>query len=233
MDGYQKAKDENKINSQYEKLAELLKKSADESGKDVKDNPRGTSASPQSGTTPMEGKLMTWTQMLESMNEISDSIKMHDEDMMNDQITGTTTDVPTLNDSGSNDDELLAQLDKIFTPVLIMQGFETDSSDKIQEAMSEAAVFTEKSVIQFDNDTRMAQLIAVCARLIQRQKNTEKYRMFAKAYEIKKQMDLEMQKEEYDSAKLLAQKYLDNVATYNNSPVARNSAKALSSATQH
>ena len=79
----------------------------------------------------------------------------------------------------------------------------------------------------------MAQLIAICARLIQKQKNTENYQLFAKAHKIKKQADLNMQKDEYDAAKKLAQDYLKKVSVENNSPVARDAANALLPATQH
>ena len=45
-------------------------------------------------------------------------------------------------------------------------------------------------------------------------------------------MKLEIQKDEYDEAKELAQKYLVNVATSNNSSVARNAAQSLLPQTQ-
>lgn len=232
MDGTQKAVDETKINNQYQKLLSTFTKSADASGEKVKDNPKGFSGSTKPEKGPMDTELMSFTQMLESMDAITKSIDARHDDIMEQQVE----DVPAPTDSAQptgGDDELINELNRLFTPVLIMQGFENDSSDKIQEAMSEAAVLTEKSIIQFDDDTRMAQLISVCALLIARQKNTEKYQMYAKAHEIKKQMKLDIQKEEYDNAKTLAQKYLVNVSTTNNSPVARNAATALLPATQH
>ena len=96
-----------------------------------------------------------------------------------------------------------------------------------------ASVLTEQNIISFDNATRMAQLISKCAILLQQQKNTEQYRMYAKAAAIRNKMKLEMQKTEYDNAKALAQKYLVMVSTKNSSPIARDAANALLPETQH
>ena len=91
----------------------------------------------------------------------------------------------------------------------------------------------ERNIISFDNKTRMAQLISVCALLIARQKNSEKYQMYKKAAVIKNKMKLDIQKEEYEAAQSLAQKFLVKVATTNNSSVARDAANALLPETQH
>lgn len=217
--------DEEKINSQYEKLIRDNSKSFDSTDDNTKQKSVSIS-NPSSNNGPMKSNLMTWTKMLEFMDEISDSIEAHQDNTMEQNID----DVPAVNNvvnNETNDEELLSQLNKIFTPVLIMQGFENDVSDKIQDAMSEAAVFTEKNVIQFDDQTRMAQLISVCALLIARQKNTEKYQMYAKAHKVRNQMKLDIQKEEYDAAKDLAQKYLVKVSQTNSSSVARNAANEL------
>lgn len=223
------ATDENKINSQYQKLVNDSRKSGSAPISPINDNPNIKPAG-STVTGPMGGGMMTWTQMIESLNNVLDSIDSQSNDPGNDIVP---TDTPA-DDNVGGDDELIKQLNKIFTPVLIMQGFENDAADKINEQMSESSMeFVEKSVIQFDNDTRMAQLIAACAKLIARQKNSEKYQTYAKAYNVKKKMELEIQKDEYDAAKALAQKYLVNVSTTNNSPVARDAATALLPATQH
>jgi len=91
----------------------------------------------------------------------------------------------------------------------------------------------ERNIISFDNKTRMAQLISVCALLIARQKDTEKYQMYKKAAVIKNKMKLEIQKDHYDEAQALAQKFLVKVATTNNSSVARDAANDLLPETQH
>ena len=79
----------------------------------------------------------------------------------------------------------------------------------------------------------MSQLIAVCAKIIAKQKNTKAWQMFKKASVIKKEAALNMQKEEYENAKILAQKYLVAVSTTNPSSVARNAATELLPQTQH
>lgn len=225
--GYPKAMEEEKINSNYQKLLGAYKQSYQCAADNMKKDKR---AVVESGSS-----VLSWQQMLESMDDITDSIAAHDDDLIEEPIdAGLPATTDTSSDAAAGgDDELLDQLNKLFTPVLIMQGFETSSTDQIQEAMSEAAVFTEKNVIQFDDDTRMAQLISVCALLIARQKNSEKYQMFSKAHKVRKQMKLDIQKEEYDAAKTLAQKYLVKVSTTNNSSVARDAAKNLLPETQH
>lgn len=217
---------DSKMNSQYQKLTQQMKQSASAKSDDVKDNPNKIPVTVTSTEGPM-GHVSDYTKLLESLDTVSAGLDNINNDPMNDQV-GTNTD-----SSSVNQDELINELNRLFTPVLIMQGFENDSSDQIKEVLSESGLLTEKSVIQFDNDTRMAQLIAICARLIQKQKNTENYQLFAKANKIKKQADLNMQKDEYDTAKKLAQDYLKKVSVENNSPVARDAANALLPATQH
>ena len=209
----------NKLNSQYEKLLSNNSESAATFGK-------LNHGSESYASNNRGDNIMTFTQMLESLNDVSDSIDSYQNDLMNTEVDNQPTDI-------SGDDDLIDQLNKIFTPVLIMQGFENDSEDIIKEALSEASLLTEKSIIKFDDDTRMAQLRAVCALLIARKKNSEKYKMYSKAHEIKRKMKLDIQKEEYDEANTLAQKYLVSVSTTNNSPVARKAANALLPATQH
>ena len=175
--------------------------------------------------------VMTWSQMLESIDEITTSINNQPDNIEDTPIEGNlANEMPT---SEVDEEDLLNQLNTIFTPILVMQKFEGDVSDKIQDALSEAAVLTEKNIIKFDDATRMAQLISTCALLIARQKKSEKYQMYEKAAKLKNQMKLDIQKEEYDAAKSLAQKFLVKVSTTNNSPVARDAANDLLPETQH
>lgn len=225
--------DDNKMNSHYQSL--LKHNSQDEGGEgnDVQDNPHDKPTNGQNPTGPMKGKLMNWTKMLEAMDELSNSV---DEQISSDDgISSMNIEEPSAETDTNNgdDDDLLNQLDQIFTPILIMQGFEGDISDQIKEAYSEASVLTERTMISFDDSARMAQLISVCALLLSRKKNSEKYRMYAKAAEMKNKMKLEIQKEEYAEAKALAQKYLVKVSTTNNSSVARGAARDLLPETQH
>lgn len=220
--------DDDKMNSHFQKLQNIYKKSMDSSGKDVQQIAHNGVTSGTHPTGPMKGNLMNWTQMLESMEDIDANIDEMNENpnIVNEPVMEPSREVP-------NEDELLEELNKLFTPILVMQGFEGDMADQINEAFSEASVLTEKNVIKFDNKTRMAQLISVCALMIARQKNTEKYQMYKKAAIIKKKMKLDIQKEEYDAAQALAQKFLVKVSTTNNSSVARDEANKLLPETQH
>ncbi len=161
---------------------------------------------------------MGWQKLLEEADQILDTISTGDNPIENESI-GFDNEV--------DDKDLLEELNQIFTPILVMQGFEGNMSDQIQEAFSEASLLTEKNIIKFDDETRLAQLIATCALLLQKKKNTEKWQMYSKAALIRNQMKLDMQKEEYNAAKVLAQKYLINVSSTNNSSVARQAAKEL------
>ena len=219
--------DNNKMNSHYQSLLQHNKQDIGGSGKDVKDNPHDKPINGQNPTGPMKGNLMGWTKLLEAMDKVSNSM---DNQISSEEVTSSPIEEPQ---DGGSDEDLLNQLNQIFTPILIMQGFEGNISDKIQEAYSEASVLTERSMISFDDTARMAQLISVCALLISRKKNSEKYQAYAKAAAMKNKMKLEIQKEEYPEAKALAQKYLVKVSTTNNSSVARDAANDLLPETQH
>lgn len=229
MPTYNRAVDEDKMNSHFNKLLSQYKKTIDSDGEDVKDIAHNAPTSGTNPTGPMKGNLMTWTQMLESMDAVDTSIDELNEnpDVMEEPITNPEPSI------GGNEDDLLNELNQIFTPILVMQGFEGNIADRINEAFSEASVLMERNIISFDNKTRMAQLISVCALLIARQKNSEKYQMYKKAAVIKNKMKLDIQKEEYEAAQSLAQKFLVKVATTNNSSVARDAANALLPETQH
>jgi hypothetical protein len=222
--------DDNKMNSHYQSLLKHNAQDIGGDGEDVKENPHNKPTNGQNPTGPMKGNLMTWTKMLEAMDDISDSIDEHNASVDELSAPPIDSDEPT---SGSSEDEILNELDRVFTPILIMQGFEGDISDQIKEAYSEASVLTERTVISFDETARMAQLISVCALLLARNKQSEKYKMYAKAAAMKNKMKLEIQKDEYAEAKALAQKYLVKVSTTNNSSVARNAANDLLPQTQH
>lgn len=183
----------------------------------------------------MGGPLMTWTDMLESMNIILSTMNYMKEnpDIMDSRLEeDPSTENMDMERSGG-DEELLNSLNQIFTPILVMQGFETDITSKIQEAFSEASVLLERNIIQFDDATRMAQLRSVCALLIARQKRTQKYQMYEQAAKMCRAMKLDIQKEEYTAASALAQRYLVMVSTTSNSSVARQAATNLLPETQH
>lgn len=226
--------DDNKINSHYQSLLSNQKKTVNSSGEDVHDIPHNKPASGQNPTGPMKGELMTWTKMLEFLEAVEENIEaINSTGDIGDCSIGDDCG-PASNTGGQvNEEEILNKLNEIFTPILVMQGVEGDISDKIQEAFSEASVLMERNIINFDDSTRMAQLISVCALLISQQKNSEKFKMYAKAAAIRNQMKLDIQKEEYDAAKALAQKFLVKVSTTNNSSFARDAATNLLPETQH
>lgn len=221
--------DDNKMNNKFISTLANNKKSSAADGEDVKEIPHDKPASNGKYEGPMDTDLMTWTDMLESMDEISSAIDQQGVDeISNSPLVPNSTGM-----DGDMDQELLNELDQVFTPVLVMQGMQSDMSDNIQAALEESSLLVEQNIIKFDDQTRMAQLIAVCALLLSRKKNTDKYQMYRKAAAIKNQMKLDIQKEEYAAAKALAQKYLVKVSTSNNSSVARDAAKDLLPETQH
>ena len=184
----------------------------------------------------LKGKSSALKEMVEMITEIADVINDMEEnpDVMDSQIEDDAEPIDTENGTpGGNEDDLLNSLNQIFTPILVMQGFEGDVTKQIQEAFSESCVLLERNIIQFDNTTKMAQLTSICALLIARQKNSTKYQMYKKAAEVRKTMKLDIQKDEYAAAQALAQKFLVKVSTTNNSSVARQSANELLPETQH
>lgn len=219
-----KAVGEETMNSRYQRILAANKGSAQASGKDVQDQPHRGIPNGQHPVGPMRGDLMTWTSMLESLTAIYEGLDGICED------PGQCAADPN---AGYDKAEVLQQLSDLFTPILVTQGFESEIADKMKSEYESAGELTERNIVQFDDETRMAQLIATCALLIQRAKNTEKYQSYEKAAMIRNQLKLDMQREEYDAAKALAQEFLVKVATTNNSSVARQAANDLLPATQH
>ncbi len=216
--------DENKMNKHYEDLLDGYVKSASAAGEDVKGNPHNAPASGTKGASMMNGGLMTFTKIMEAFSNIRSFIESDDPEVMETPIDGTAM---------YDEKELLEELNKIFTPVLVMQNFEKDIADKSQAEMESANVLTERSIIKFDDESRMAQLINVCAKLIAKAKNTKNWQMFKQAAAVKKEAGLAIQKEEYNDAVTLAQKYLIDVSSSNPSSVARDAALELWPQTRH
>lgn len=193
----------------------------------------------------MRSSIMSNSKLFESLRilneEIDSEIDALDNEMDMDTPIGgdeNTNDAPSIGDEAaeeikSNPDDLLKTLNDVFTPILIMQGLESDVQEQMQESCSEGNVLFERNVIQFDNATRYSQLVSICSMLLQKQKNTEKWRSFIEAKKLADRLKVEMQKENYDEAKTLAQKYLVMVSTTSNSSVARQSANKLLPETQH
>lgn len=220
---FTKPVDEDRMNNHMEDLLSQSMDSADASGKDLENIAHN--APPTSVASDLfKGDLMTFTQMLESLNTVERSIgyERYTEDVMGD----------TIEPSGYNEEEALAELNKLFTPTLVMQNYEKEIADKGLNEIESAGALTERTVIKFDDEARMAQLIAVAARIIAKQKDTEAWKLYKQAAVLKKKADLDLQKQEYSDAKALAQKYLTNISKTNPSSVARQAADDLLPQTQ-
>jgi len=161
--------------------------------------------------------------LLEAMDDVLNNISA--DDPLDTQLDSDGKDV--------DEDALLKELNSLYTPILIQQSLEKDISAKSNAESALGGTLTERSIIAFDDEARMAQLIAVCAKLIAKQKNTAAWQEFEKAAAIKRQSELNIQKEENEAAKTLAQKYLVMVSTTNLSSTARDAAKDLLPQTQH
>lgn len=223
--------EEEKINRKYQTLLANHKKSEAHPAKNVMGEQPHVAPN-NSGRTaegPFGGSMMNWSNLLVYLEEALDAMETLSAE---DEADVGMAPVGMPPASGDNSD-LLERLNKLFTPVLVMQGFENDMADKLQESFSEAAVLTEQNVFKFDDQTRMAQLISVCALLIAQKKQSEMYKIFEKSSALARQSKLNIQREEYDEAKALAQQFLVMVSTTNNSPVARKAATDMLPATQH
>lgn len=225
---------DNSMNAKFLSLLKDYKKSANsKTEKHIQDIEHKAPAGGSGNNDMMHSNIMNFTTLLEAadmlLTLLSEEAYAEDPDMMDtpmddDNVQGT---------SEVDEKSLLDELNRTYTPILVSQGFEQKIADETNAEISEATVLTEKNMISFDNTARMSQLIATCALLIAKQKNSEKWQMFKKAAALKRQSKLDIQKEEYDSAKALAQKYLVMVSTTNNSSVARNAANELLPETQH
>lgn len=173
---------------------------------------------------------LNWKQLLEAMDDVTASVDNgpeNAEDINDAPIEPETAKAPL------DEKELLEELNKLFTPVLVMQGYQSDIADKVNAEISESAVLTEMNMLKFDEPTRMAQLISVCAKLINKQRNTPEWQLYKKAAVLRNKANLDMQKNSYDEAKALAQKYLVMVSTTNTSSSARDAANDLLPQTNH
>ena len=174
-------------------------------------------------TGEMSFKGASMKVLLEAMDEIADGLSAQyaSADSMENPVDSSEAD------NSLNYDELIEDLNTVFTPVLVMQELEGDVSEKVLEACSEDNVLSERSCLQFDDKARMAQLLSVCALLIARQKNSPKYEAYRRGMEMARQAKMEIQREEPAAAQALAQKYLVKVSTTNGSSIARKAAENL------
>lgn len=209
--------DENKMNKKMEDLLNQQIDTAKSDGEDVKEIPNKNPNNGTSKCSMFNGKMMDFTTIMEALQLIESCVDCEESEI--DQPIDTTT--------GYDEKEVMEELNKLFTPVLVMQNYENDIADNAVAELESAKVLTERTIIKFDDDTRMAQLIAICAKLIAKNKNTKSWQLFKQASSLKKKASLDLQKEEYNTAKILAQKYLVKVSSENPSSVARQAALEL------
>jgi hypothetical protein len=165
-------------------------------------------------------KPKTFKEFVSAFNTLIESFDSLEDD--NDSI-----DAISLAPRNVNNNDLLEELNKIYTPILVTQELEGDLSDQITEACSSDNVLLERNIIKFDRDTKFAQLVSVCALLLSRKKDTEEYKAYKQASQISKDMKLRIQKNEHTDAVALAKNYLDKVKETSLSSIARNAASSL------
>lgn len=132
-----------------------------------------------------------------------------------------------VSEDGDNYDDLINELNRLYTPVLVTQELEGGLKDNINEACSEDNILLERNIIKFDDDAKFAQLVSIAALLINRKKDSKEYQSFAKASAIRKEMKIRMQKNDHDEAVKLAKQYLSKIADSSNSSLIRKAADNL------
>ena len=77
---------------------------------------------------------LNWKQLLEAMDDVAASVDNgpeNAEDINDAPIEPETAKAPL------DEKELLEELNKLFTPVLVMQGYQSDIADKVNAEISE------------------------------------------------------------------------------------------------
>lgn len=112
-----------------------------------------------------------------------------------------------------SEEELFAQLNKLFLPVVRMQ----DAEQPVQES----TVVMEKNVFRLDDASKVAQLLSLCAMLIARAKDTEAYKTYIRASEERRNAKIDIQNAEASEARALAAKYLNTLSANDDDEGAR------------
>lgn len=112
-----------------------------------------------------------------------------------------------------SEEELFAQLNKLFLPVVRMQ----DAEEPVQES----TVVMEKNVFRLDDASKVAQLLSLCAMLIARAKDTEAYKTYIRASEERRNAKIDIQNAEASEARALAAKYLNTLSANDDDEGAR------------
>jgi hypothetical protein len=127
------------------------------------------------------------------------------EEPVEDDVTETEPNV--------SEEELFAQLNKLFLPVVRMQ----DAEQPVQES----TVVMEKNVFRLDDASKVAQLLSLCAMLIARAKDTEAYKTYIRASEERRNAKIDIQNAEASEARALAAKYLNTLSANDDDEGAR------------
>ena len=112
-----------------------------------------------------------------------------------------------------SEEELFAQLNELFLPVVRMQDAE--------EPVHESTVVMEKNVFRLDDASKVAQLLSLCCMLIARAKDTEAYKTYIRASEERRNAKIDIQNAEASEARALAAKYLNTLSANNDDEGAR------------
>ena len=107
-----------------------------------------------------------------------------------------------------SEEELFAQLNKLFLPVVRMQ----DAEEPVQES----TVVMEKNEVLLELSN-----VFVCAMLIARAKDTEAYKTYIRASEERRNAKIDIQNAEASEARALAAKYLNTLSANNDDEGAR------------
>lgn len=125
--------------------------------------------------------------------------------------------------SATDSEALIDELKQLYTPILITGELSARMAEQVAETDSPRAGNT----IKFDDETRKAQLISVCARLIAKYKGSPDYKTYTQAAQVARIEKLKMQKDNHAAAVAIANEYLARLAAEAEDPTARQAASAL------
>lgn len=159
-------------------------------------------------------------QFLEDLDNAIQGIKNYspNQDINSENLETNTSNV---------DPSDLSEMNRLYTPVLVRRKIEQDIATDTKLNLAESGQFNERSTVLFDNTANYDQLVNVAARVIAKRKNSPSWEAFTKASEAKKQADLNIQEENQEEAKSLANEYLVMASKSNSSSAARDAAMDL------
>ena len=138
-----------------------------------------------------------------------DNINVDEDGPLEEPVEDDATEI----EPNVSEEELFAQLNKLFLPVVRMQ----DAEQPVQES----TVVMEKNVFRLDDASKVAQLLSLCAMLIARAKDTEAYKTYIRASEERRNAKNDIQNAEASEARALAAKYLNTLSANDDDEGAR------------